>query len=160
MLEKLKQPRLWFSTKVASVWALVAGGVFGAGLAWYIAMPEAPWLEFKDLQANYVLDSHQIELSGHYTVNRTCQPNGKLIWRVEALATDGQVAIYGPKGNAPHLANHDGVYAESVALAQEIQPDGWTARLLISCISNNKVETIVSPTATVNMRRSGTPLTN
>jgi hypothetical protein len=159
MLAKLKQPSLWFSRRSASFWALLAGGLFGAGLAWYIAAPETPWLEFKDLRADYVLDSHEIQLAGHYAVNRTCLPSGKLIWRVEALATDGQIAIYGPKGRVPHL-EESGVYTESVALAQEIQPDGWTARLLISCITGAKVETVVSPTATVSMRRPGMPSPN
>ena len=142
---------------VSAVVGAATGALLGAGIAWYWVVGPAPWMSFDDLQATYVRDSRQIGLSGHYQINRPCPDAKKIVLRVEALATDGQIAMYGPKPGVPDVTEGRHVYVDSLPLLQAIEPDGWIVRAIITCPGELE-DTIVSPSATVLMSRNSSDL--
>lgn len=130
-------------------WALLIGILLGSILSWWLNYDKPRWMHFESLSASYVLGEKEIELSGAYVVARPCHDGkGPIIWRAEALATDGQVAIYGPSPALPDLDVGYHQYADSIQLLQTIQPDGWVVRIIVTC-PGEQPETVVSPPARV-----------
>lgn len=135
--------------KYATLAALV-GMVLGAVGGWWYALPPEPWLLFHRLTAVYELGSRDIELRGYYTVEKECRGDLDVIWRTEAIASDGQLATYGPKPGMPPLTHGPHVYVSSIPLVETIRPDGWVVRVIATCPSL-KPETVVSPAAPVRV---------
>jgi hypothetical protein len=136
---------------------LIGSGLLGLALGWFLGRPPDPWLDFDELQAFYELDARQITTAGHYEVSRECdvsktskgtEPAGssRVIWRYEAISSDGQIAVYGPRPPAPSFANGEHRYTGSIPLLREIDPDGWVVRVLITC-PGEAPETVTSPPA-------------
>lgn len=144
-------------------YAVVVGMLAGIWVSWWI---NRPWLEFERLDATYRLTAHQILLQGSYKVNRECDhggwwgaltrwvfgkavpPDNVPVWRNQAIATDGQIALYGPIPEAPSLAPGHHTFAMTIPLLAEIYPDGWTVTSFASC-PGERPETVVSRLAVV-----------
>ena len=117
------------------------GMAFGSWISWWL---NRPWLEFMSLMATYELEAHEIKLYGYYQVNRECkaEPAGA-VWRNEALATDGQIAMYGPRPEAPPMFKGEHRLAMSIPLEERILPDGWKVTAEAYCAGESP-ETVVS----------------
>ena len=123
--------------------SLLACVTIGLGAGWWLGSPPPPWLVFKELHASYRLGSNEILLTGRHLVNRECA--SPVSWYQEALATDGQIAQYGPVSGAPLLTKGMHLYEDKIALTEEIFPDGWKVWLIARCES----ETVTSMSARV-----------
>lgn len=135
---------------MATLLPVCIGLVLGAGAMWYLTRGQLPWLEFSMLNASYTLGSTEIDIAGAYIVRRPCNHDGKVVWRTEALATNGQIAVYGPKPDAPTLTVGEHQYHTTLPLLDMIDPDGWEVRLLVSC-AGAYPETMASPRAVVSI---------
>lgn len=137
--------------------AVAAVGVaIGAVGGWLWALPPTPWLEFHWLTAHYEVGQREIALSGRYTVNFVCPPDVEVIWRTEAIATDGQLALYGPKPGLPPLGVGNHEYKSSIPLLEAILPDGWVVRVIATC-PGMKPDTAVSLAAAVRVGETPLP---
>ena len=149
MIMTWKPPRLWFKAECAVFWSLIAGVAVGGIIAWWISRPPTPWIKFEWITATYVpqgIDGPEIQLKGVYYVNREC--HRKVIWRTEAIATDGQIALYGPKPGAPPLTKGRHEYEATLPLLAGIRPDGWRSTVIITCPGETP-ETVPGPSTTV-----------
>lgn len=136
--------------------SLLVGATIGVGLGWWTNRPVQPWVSFAEFEASYVLESKVVKLAGLYRVFRVCYTD--LIWRTEILATDGQIALYGPKDDEPVLTSGWHEYHEEVRLLRPILEDGWVARVIITCPEEHP-DTVVSPPAVVEVHRAPAALT-
>jgi hypothetical protein len=141
---------------------MVASGCLGLVLGWWLGQPPAAWMDFYQLRAFYAVEGREITTDGQYEVRRECattdeargiEPSGssRVIWRYEAIATDGQIASYGPKPPAPSFDKGEHHYTGSIPLQRMISPDGWVVRILITC-PGEEPETVTSPAARVEVR--------
>lgn len=128
--------------------AALTGVVIGAAGGWWYNLPPTPWLKFGPLSASYAPEAQEITLKGSYTVHRMCNKGLDVIWRTEAIATDGQLAVYGPKPGMPLLTAGDHPYSSTIPLLERIRPDGWVVRVIATCPGEDP-ETVVSMAATV-----------
>lgn len=134
-----------------TVTPVLIGLVLGAGIMWFFTREPLPWLEFQSLEATYKTGSTDILLNGVYRINLECDHGSKpVIWRTEALATDGQIAIYGPKPAPPLLTVGEHRYYATLRLLESINPDGWESRVIASC-AGAYPETVASPAAIVRI---------
>ena len=131
--------------------SLLVGAALGAAISWWWAQPPTPWIKFEWLVATYKEGSDAIELRGAYVVHRACPVDKAVIWRTEALATDGQIAIYGPKPNLPPLDEGYHQYSAPLSLLHGIKPDGWRSTVIATC-PGERPETVPSPSASVQMK--------
>ena len=146
---KLLNPRAWGrSTSCAVIWSMVIGAMIGGGTAWWFSRP---WLQFESLTAQYIKGDPAIYVSGSYQVNRECEiRHSPIVWRIEALATDGQIALYGPQPIVPEMSKGVHLYQEKLPLRAMIRPDGWKVTVLVTCTSASGQQTIASdPTVVV-----------
>ena len=155
-----RDPRCWI------LYSTFLGSLVGFSIAWWY---NRPWIEFEYVAAAYQLEAHEIFLDGYYQVNRECgnrSPLDKLIawllnkpllpkiepvWRNEALATDGQIALYGPLPAPPDLSRGEHRLHMRIPLLAEIYPDGWKATARAYC-PGERPETVISPLAVVVIR--------
>ena len=136
------------------LWAVLLGGTAGFAASWWLNQPTPPWLNFSRLAAHYDTGTVEITLSGSFVVNRECEVPAPVIWRTEAIATDGQLALYGPKPEPPDFTYGYHEYVGTIPLLGEISPDGWVVRVLVTC-PGEKPETVSSPAARVAVFRGG-----
>lgn len=141
---------------ISKVLPICIGLVIGGGLSWWITSQQTPWLEFDKLTSTYQPGAREIQMVGEYTVHRPCdgEQNRLVIWRTEALATDGQIALYGPKPDMPPMTVGTHVYSAPITLQEAILPDGWRTSVIITCAGANP-ETVASPSALVTILRGG-----
>ena len=112
------------------IW-LVIGIVSGGVLSWLV-LNKPPWIAFDTLNATYSDDApNKIRVSGFYEVHRSCKAT--VIWRVEALSADGQVAIYGPTPTAPDLRPGTHLYNGDLPVTGGTRPIGWVVRVIAIC---------------------------
>lgn len=130
------------------VLAVLIGALIGGASGWWYALPPTEWLNFTELRASYKHGAKEISLLGRYEVIRQCTLDDAVIWRTEAIASDGQLAVYGPKPGLPPLERGQHSYISSIPLLQRILPDGWVVRIIATC-PGEKPETVVSPAAVV-----------
>lgn len=129
--------------------SLFIGACIGVAIGWLTDKPPPTWMHFETFRATYVLGSKVVRLSGVYEVTQICDDN-TLIWRTEILATDGQIALYGPKADAPMLTEGWHQYDEDIMLLRPILEDGWVARAIVTC-PDERPDTVVSPPAVVTV---------
>lgn len=130
---------------------VMAGLILGGTISWYLNKPTPRWMEFEWLTAHYRPEGLVIALNGEYRVIRKCPlSRGGVIWRTEAIATDGQIALYGPTESHPDLTTGNHVYKGNISLLEPINPDGWIVRVIVTCPAENP-ETVVSPPAPVDL---------
>lgn len=145
--------------------AIILGIVFGSVASWWLNTPAPAWLNFTTLEAYYKSGAVEITTVGQYIVNRECAPSQiakgdvpagteLVIWRTEAIATDGQIASYGPRQPAPDFGLGPHRYVKAIPLTKEINPDGWVVRILITCPGESP-ETVTSPAAKVQVGTEG-----
>ena len=147
---KMLNPHAWGrSVSCAAVWSMVLGALVGGVGAWWFSRP---WIEFKPLTAYYIDGDPAIYVSGRYQVNRECNTSSSpIVWRIEALATDGQIALYGPQPVVPEMSRGEHLYNEKLPLLETIRPDGWRVTALVTCTSASGRQTIASDPAVVRM---------
>jgi hypothetical protein len=153
---KMLNPTTWGrSTSCAIVWSMVVGALIGGGGAWWFSRP---WIEFNPLIAQYIEGDPAIYVSGTYSVNRECDiSKSPIVWRIEALATDGQIALYGPQPVLPDMSRGRHYYQEKLPLLATIRPDGWRTTVLVTCTSASGQQTIASDPAIVQMFNADFP---
>lgn len=145
----LKHPRQWFKAECLAFWSLMIGIAVGGIITWWAARPPTPWIEFEWLTAVYVpqgKDGPEIQLKGVYYIVRECRR--KVIWRTEAIATDGQIALYGPKPAVPAVTEGRHEYEATLPLLAGIRPDGWRSTVIMTCPGETP-ETVPGPSTTV-----------
>lgn len=143
----------WFRANPVSIsMSLLIGSLCGFALGFWLTYQPPAWIEFADLKASHVLGSKVISVSGKYLVNRECDSQRPVIWRTEALATDGQVAIYGPRPEPPPLTLGSHEYVSEIPLKEDISPDGWAVSVITTC-SNELPPTVASHPALVSVTR-------
>lgn len=134
---------------------VVFGVALGAAISWFIYAPQALWMKFDWLTATYVTGSDRILLAGLYEVGRPC--DAPVIWRTEALATDGQIAVYGPSApGLPPLTVGEHAYEDAIALLEPIFPDGWRVTVIVTCTSEPR-GTVASPSVPVEIQPASWP---
>lgn len=138
----------WFCLHKPAVLTSVVGLALGFGISWWI---NRPWMEWEWITATYRLGDFRIALVGQYDVNRDCwRQGGQVLWRTEARATDGQIALYGPGEATPSLTVGSHRYEGEIALVEKINPDGWQVFVIVTCPGETP-ESVVSPAARVDV---------
>jgi hypothetical protein len=112
-------------------------------------------LNIENLQALYTTGAEEITLTGDLVVARECEEGVAVIWRTEAVATDSQIALYGPKPGMPPLTKGHHPYVSSIPLLEKILPDGWVVRIIATCPGETP-ETVVAA-ALVQVMAVGNP---
>jgi hypothetical protein len=129
--------RSWSPKLIATV---VLCFVAGLMVSWWVNRPVPPWLEFGDVQANYVKGSRAIQVEGTYTATKTCDGNGgmddgrePLIWRQEVEGSGPQIVNYAPRPAPPDLQLGTHEFRTEIPLDEGIDPDGWRVSILVTC---------------------------
>lgn len=147
-----RDPRCWV------LWSGVLGLAIGAWISWYI---NRPWLEIFFVSATYRAQWNEILLEGYLDVNRECDGDTTLrtlldwlltgrepvhvtpVWRNQAIATDGEVALYAPIPDPPPLTKGEHRFSMTIPVLEGIFPVGWLITIAVTC-SGESPETAVS----------------
>ena len=151
-------PPLWCLTS-PPILGCVVGLIIGGTASWWINHVPPRWLEFQSLAATYSTGDLKIHLKGRYHVERECRREdgmGPIMWQKRAIATDGQVALYGVVRMPPPLVLGDHYYDDVIPLKQPINPDGWYILLAVICPGEDP-EMIVPPRAVIQVIPPGLP---
>ena len=134
----------------------IAGLIVGGAIGWWVNKPPARWVHFFGLRAEYHLGSTAIHVTGDYEVVRSCRDSagerGEVRWTMAAIATDGQIALYGPASPPPDLSLGEHSYEDTIELREPIIADSWQVYITVQCALQG-FYTVISPIATLRISK-------